>query len=187
MRLFVDRATASLPTFVLTERNAWAVADICRRLDGLPLAIELAAARVRGLAVEQIATRLDDRFRLLTSGSRTATRQQQTLRAAVDWSYDLLDPPEQALFDRLSVFAGGFTLSAAEAVCADAHDRRPSLPLDRSERSRGCAGSRLRQSSRRRDGAPPIAAADTLDLLLRLVDKSLVQRATTAAPGGDEP
>jgi predicted ATPase len=119
VRLFVDRAGAALPDFALTERTAWAVADICRRLDGLPLAIELAAARVRVLAVEQIAARLDDRFRLLASGGRTASRQQLSLRAAVDWSYEFLSPEEQALFARLSVFAGVFTLEAAEAVCAE--------------------------------------------------------------------
>src|SRR5205085_7839390 len=94
-------------------------AHICRRVDGVPLAIELAAARVRAFGPEQIAARLDDRFRLLTGGSRTALPRQQTLRATIDWSYALLSEPERALLRRLAVFAGGWTLEAAEAVCAD--------------------------------------------------------------------
>ena len=119
VRLFVDRALAVLPTFRVTDQNAPAVAQVCARLDGLPLALELAAARVRVLPVEQLLARLADRFRLLTGGSRTAVERHQTLRAAVAWSYDLLAEPERALFDRLSVFAGGWTLEAAEAVGAD--------------------------------------------------------------------
>ena len=95
------------------------MAQVCQRLDGIPLAIELAAARVKALPVEQIAARLDDRFRLLTGGSRTALPRQQTLRALIDWSYDLLSEAERALLRRLSVFAGGWTLEAAEAVCGD--------------------------------------------------------------------
>ena len=116
VRLFVERARAASPSFALTERNAALVGQICARLDGIPLAIELAAARVRALSVEQIAARLDDRFRLLTGGTRTALPRQQTLRGAVDWSYDLLSEPEQVLLRRLAVFAGGFTLEAAERV-----------------------------------------------------------------------
>jgi predicted ATPase/class 3 adenylate cyclase len=117
VRLFIDRAQSALPTFVVTKENAPAVAQVCARLDGIPLAIELAAARVKMLKVEQIAERLDDRFRLLTGGSRTALPRQQTLRAMIDWSYDLLPEPERALLRRLSVFAGGWTLEAAETVC----------------------------------------------------------------------
>ncbi len=117
-RLFVERASAANPNFQLTDENASSVAQICLRLDGIPLALELAAARARILAVEQIAERLDDRFRLLTGGSRTALPRQQTLRALIDWSYDLLSAPEKALFRRLAVFVGGWTLEAAEAVCA---------------------------------------------------------------------
>lgn len=117
VRLFVERAAAALPGFTLTEDNAAAVAQICRRLDGIPLALELAAARVRLLRVEQIAARLDDRFALLTGGSRTASQRQQTLRGLIDWSYQLLSPSEQRLLRRLSVFPGGFMLAAAEAVC----------------------------------------------------------------------
>src|SRR5207302_287721 len=116
VRLFVDRAACSHPSFALTERNAAAVVQVCRRLDGIPLALELAAARVRALPVEQIAERLDDRFHLLTRGSRTALPHQQTLRAAMDWSYNLLDPEEQRFLRALGVFAGGWTLEAAEAV-----------------------------------------------------------------------
>jgi non-specific serine/threonine protein kinase len=118
IKLFVERASAARPGFELTERNATAVARICARLDGMPLALELAAARVRVLSAEQLAERLDDRFDLLTGGSRTALPRQQTLRAAIDWSYDLLSEPERVLFRRLSVFAGGWTLGAAEGVCA---------------------------------------------------------------------
>src|SRR5206468_12224580 len=95
------------------------VVHVCQRLDGIPLAIELAAARVKALPVEKVNERLDDMFRLLTSGSRTALPRQQTLRALIDWSYDLLSPSEKALLRRLAVFAGGWTLEAAEAVCAD--------------------------------------------------------------------
>jgi non-specific serine/threonine protein kinase len=117
VRLFIDRAVASVPQFAVTGRNAPAVSLVCHRLDGIPLAIELAAARVKVLAVEQIATRLDDRFRLLTGGSTTALPRQQTLRATTDWSYDLLLPKERAVLRRLSVFTGGWTLEGAEAVC----------------------------------------------------------------------
>jgi predicted ATPase/DNA-binding CsgD family transcriptional regulator/Tfp pilus assembly protein PilF len=118
MRLFADRASAARAGFELGSDNAAAVARLCRLLDGMPLAIELAAARVRALSVEQIASRLDDRFRLLASGDRTAPPRQQTLRAAVDWSYELLSEPEQILLRRLSVFAG-WNLEMAEQVCAD--------------------------------------------------------------------
>jgi non-specific serine/threonine protein kinase len=118
VRLFAERATAAAPNFSLTDQNADTVAQICSRLDGIPLAIELAAARVKVLPVNQILTRLEDRFRLLTSGSPTALMHQQTLRATVEWSYDLLSEKERTLFDRLSVFAGGASLEAVESVCA---------------------------------------------------------------------
>ncbi len=118
VRFFVERATAALPTFRFSAGNAAAVASVCARLDGIPLALELAAARVKVLTPEQIDGRLDDRFRLLSGGSRTALPRQQTLRALVDWSYDLLTPAEQTLLCRLSVFAGGWSLGAAETVCA---------------------------------------------------------------------
>jgi len=148
IRLFFERARAVSPTFDLTPTTAPIVARICVRLDGIPLAIELAAARARVLSVEQIAERLDDRFRLLAGGSRTALPRQQTLQAAMDWSYDLLTDPERALLRRLSVFAGGWTLDAAEAICAE-------------------------------DGG---AGESVLDLLTRLVDKSLVEVESGAAP-----
>jgi predicted ATPase len=144
VRLFVARAQLALPSFALTQQNMLAVAQVCRRLDGIPLALELAAARVKLLRAEQIAARLDDSFRLLTSGSRTALPRQHTLRALIDWSYDLLTEPERALLRRLSVFAGGWTLESAEAICSD---------------------------------------LDVLDLLTRLVDKSLV--VADQAPGDE--
>jgi predicted ATPase/DNA-binding CsgD family transcriptional regulator len=117
VRLFVDRAMATEPGFALTATREPAVAEICRRLDGIPLAIELAAARVGVLSPAEIAARLDDRFRLLTAGSRTAAPRQQSLQAAMEWSYDLLCDAERVLLARLSVFAGRFTLEAAEDVC----------------------------------------------------------------------
>jgi predicted ATPase/class 3 adenylate cyclase len=150
VRLFVERAFASAPNFTVTGANAPAVAQVCRRLDGIPLAIELAAARVRVLPVEQISERLHDRFRLLTGGSRTVMPRHQTLRALIDWSYDLLTESEKALLRRLSVFAGGWSLDAAEGVCAG-------------------------------DGIEP---AEVLDLLVSLVDKSLV---VYEEPGIHEP
>ncbi len=139
-QLFIERAVLSNPQFAVTDRIAPAVARVVHRLDGIPLAIELAAARTKVLSVDQIATRLDDRFRLLTAGARTSLPHHQTLRAAIDWSYDLLSVPERTLFRRLSVFAGGFSLEATEAICA---------------------GSEIDET-------------DVLDLLARLVDKSLV-------------
>jgi predicted ATPase/class 3 adenylate cyclase len=161
-RLFVERARAVSPTFTVTAQNAAAVAQVCARLDGLPLAIELAAARVKVLSVEQIAARLDDRFRLLTDGGRTAGRRHQTLRAALDWSHDLLTPAEGALFRRLSVFPGGWTLEAAEAVAYD---------QSRGESTGYSAGQRNPASG-------SIAAGDVLDLLASLIDKSLVVAGT---------
>jgi predicted ATPase len=119
VRLFVQRAASASPGFVLTESNAWAISRLCRRLDGIPLALELASARVTVLSVELITDRLDDVLELLTAGRRLAPARQQTLRATLDWSYGLLEDREQRLFERLSVFAGGWTLEAAEAICAD--------------------------------------------------------------------
>jgi predicted ATPase/serine/threonine protein kinase len=115
--LFIQRAVAVRPDFELTKENAAAVAEICARLDGLPLAIELAAARVKLLSLSAMRARLASRLQLLTGGARDLPARQQTLRAAIDWSYDLLNPAEQNLFKRLSVFVGGCTLEAAEAVC----------------------------------------------------------------------
>jgi predicted ATPase/class 3 adenylate cyclase len=146
VRLFVERAAAVRPGFELSDHNATVVTQIVRRLDGIPLAIELAAARMKALSAAQIAQRLDDRFRLLTGGSRTALPRQQTLRATIDWSYDLLSEPERLLFCRLAVFRGGWTLAAAEAVCGG-----PDLT-----------------------GFQNLSGLDILDLLGHLVDKSLV-------------
>ena len=116
-QLFVERARLQKPGFSVTEADAPAIAELCARLDGIPLALELAAARLRLLSVKDINARLNDRFKLLTGGSRVALERQQTLRALVSWSYDLLQENEQIVLDRLSVFAGGFDLEAAEAVC----------------------------------------------------------------------
>ncbi|MBI5035157.1 MAG: AAA family ATPase [Chloroflexi bacterium] len=141
VRLFVERASAVKSDFALTEQNAAAVLKVCRQLDGIPLALELAAARTKLLTVEHIAERLNDRFHLLTQGSRTALPRQQTLRAAIDWSYDLLSTEARILFQRLSIFAGGFTLAATEGICSDT----------------------------------PLTPRAVLDLLTRLVDRSLVK------------
>lgn len=119
VRLFLERARFALPTFEITQRNARPVVELCRRLDGIPLAIELAAMRVRAISPRAILARLDDRFRLLTGGSQAALPRHQTLLAAMDWSYDLLSEKERVLLQRLSVFAGGFTPEAVEAICAE--------------------------------------------------------------------
>jgi len=130
VQLFVDRATLARASFRVTDDNAATLASICSRLDGIPLAIELAAARVRSLSVEEIEGKLNQRFRLLTGGSRTALPRQQTLRSLIDWSYDLLDDPAKVLLQRLSVFAGGWLLEAAESICAgDALDESQILDL----------------------------------------------------------
>jgi predicted ATPase/class 3 adenylate cyclase len=163
IRLFVDRARQSLPGFALTAQNAGAVEQVCRQLDGIPLAIELAAARVKLLTVEQIAARLDDRFRLLTAGNRAALPRHQTLRAAIDWSHELLLEPERVLLRRLSVFVGGFPLDAAEAVCAGVDARRQTP--DASET--GALSSLA-------PGVWRLAPHEVLELLGLLVDKSLV-------------
>ena len=126
VRLFLERATAMCPEFAHTPRNSGSIASLCRRLDGIPLAIELAAARVNVLSVEQIAVRLDDAVRLLAGGSRTSPARHQTLQATFEWSHDLLSEPERLLLARVSVFAGGWTLEAAEAVCG-------SVPLERED------------------------------------------------------
>jgi non-specific serine/threonine protein kinase len=124
VRLFRDRARLHLSNFEITEGNAPATASVCRRLDGIALAIELAAARVRSLSVEEIEARLDNRFALLTTASRTVPARQQTLRGAIDWSYELLSEAERALFRALSVFGGRFALDAVESVCVGPHVRR---------------------------------------------------------------
>ncbi|MGW4336976.1 protein kinase domain-containing protein [Rhodococcus koreensis] len=120
--LFLARATTTLPEFHLTEENWKQVADICRQLDGLPLAIELAAVRLRAISIDQIHTKLTDRYRLLSRSRRGAPTRQQSLRLCIDWSHDLCTPPERTLWSRLSVFAGSFELDAVEAICADGED-----------------------------------------------------------------
>ncbi|MBI5876454.1 MAG: tetratricopeptide repeat protein [Chloroflexi bacterium] len=162
VRLFIERAIAVQPSFALTNQNAPAVAQICRRLDGIPLAIELAAARIKSLSPEQIAARLDDRFRLLTGGSRTAMPRQQTLRAAVDWSHSLLTEPERVLLRRLAVFAGGWTLEAAETVCSSQKSDISSQTETSTPSTNLATDDRLLKSD------------DVLDQLAHLVDKSLV-------------
>ncbi len=117
VQVFAERARAVKPGFALTDYTTSVVAQICDRLDGMPLAIELAVSRLPALSVEQLAARLDDRFSLLSGGSRTALPRHQTLRTLIDWSYDLLSEPERLLLRRLSVFVGGWTLEAAEEVC----------------------------------------------------------------------
>lgn len=139
-QLFVQRAAAASPLFKLSQDNAAAVAQICHQLDGIPLALELAAARVKAMRVEQVAERLSDRFALLSRGNRTALQRHQTLRSLIDWSYELLSMPERVLLRRLSVFASGWRVDAAEAVCSD----------------------------------ESLARDQVLDLLTRLVEKSLV-------------
>jgi predicted ATPase/DNA-binding SARP family transcriptional activator len=127
VQLFVDRARMLRPSFTLGEANAADVAEICRRLDGIPLAIELAAVRLRILSPRQILERLDDRFHLLTGGSRAMPARQRTLEATIDWSHHLLTEAEQVLFRRLAVFAGGWTLEAAEEVCAELKEDGPGI------------------------------------------------------------
>jgi predicted ATPase/class 3 adenylate cyclase len=119
IRLFMERASAATQHFTMTNENASSIAQICQRLDGMPLAIELAAGKIRALSAGQIAQRLDDRFHLLTGGSRTALPRHQTLQAAIEWSYNLLSPNEQTLFRRLAVFVNGWTLEATEFVCSE--------------------------------------------------------------------
>lgn len=118
-RLFTERALSANPAFRVNDSNAADLAEICRRLDGIPLAIELAAARTKVMSVDKINERLDDRFKLLTGGKRTALPRQQTLKALIDWSYELLNDNEKLLWNRLSVFSGGFDLDAAEQICSD--------------------------------------------------------------------
>ncbi|HLK57746.1 MAG TPA: BTAD domain-containing putative transcriptional regulator [Chthonomonadaceae bacterium] len=164
IRLFVERGMAASPRFALTSANAAAVVQVCRRLEGIPLALEMAAARLNVLTVEQIATRLDDRFRLLTGGSRTAIPRQQTLRAAMDWSYDLLSPAEQIALQRLSIFAGGATLEAIETVCSD----DPSQLTDATNHLLTAMGRNVQAP------ATQIACDALLEYMSQLVAKSFV-------------
>jgi predicted ATPase len=144
VQLFVARAQAADPRFIFDDRVAPAVAAICRRLDGIPLALEMAAARAPLLGLEGLAARLDERFRVLTAGKRTALPRQRTLHATLDWSFSLLSPREQAVFRRLGVFAGSFTLSAAAAVAPMANTTSPSS----SKASRVCVTNRSSRQTR---------------------------------------
>ncbi len=153
VQLFLERARLVLPSFAINETNAPFLAQVCYRLDGIPLALELAAARLQVLSLEQIAARLDNRFRLLTGGSRRALPRHQTLHALIDWSYELLTEAERALFRRLSVFAGSWTLEAAEAVC-----------VDESLTATSSGGLEV----------PGFSSTEILDLLGELVHKSLI-------------
>jgi len=159
VKLLAERAAAAMPSFSVADDNAHAVARICQRLDGIPLAIELAAARAGALSVDEIAKRLDDSFRLLTGGSRTALPRQRTLRATIDWSYSLLSEEEQILLRRFSVFSGGWHLEAAEKVCSD----EPELETT---------------------SASTLDQRQILDLMTSLVDKSLVVFEETVDGGG---
>ncbi|WP_030617859.1 AfsR/SARP family transcriptional regulator [Streptomyces sclerotialus] len=180
LRLLADRGAAARPGFRI-EDDPEACAEICRRLDGLPLAIELAAARLRSLAPRQLADRLDDRFRLLTSGSRTVLPRQQTLRAVVDWSWDLLDAPERAVLRRLSVFSGGTDLTAAESVCADTPDAPDTSGLPDTSATPDTPNTvGLSDTSATPDGpaAAPVAPPDSAPTAVR---------ADAAAPAEDAP
>lgn len=168
VRLLVERVQTISPGFDLTETNIPLVARICQRLDGIPLAIELATARTRMLSIEQIAARLDQAFRLLTGGSRSVLPRHQTLKALIDWSYNLLSDEERTLMLRLSVFAGGWTLEAAEEVCSDLQNRGASSYSTAAEEYANRNDSILSASAL-------LLPERIMDLLGQLIDKSLIQ------------
>ncbi len=179
--LFVQRAVAVKPDFQLTAENAAAVAEICARLDGLPLAIELAAARVKVLSPTAMRARLSSRLQLLTGGARDMPQRHQTLRAAMDWSHDLLTPNEQKLFRRLSVFAGGCTLEGAEAVC----DAKGDLDLDLLDGMESMVDKSLAQRDEQANGEPRFVMLETireyaLEKLEASGEKALAKRAHAA-------
>lgn len=179
--LFVQRAVAAKPDFHLTPENAAAVAEVCARLDGLPLAIELAAARVKVLSPTAMRTRLSSRLQLLTGGARDMPQRHQTLRAAMDWSYDLLTPTERRLFRRLSVFVGGCTLEGAEAVC----DAKGDLGLDVLNGMESMVDKSLAQRDEQADGEPRFVMLETireyaLEKLEASGEKALTKRAHAA-------
>jgi len=190
VRLFIQRAAAQKERFKLTAGQFQAIAEICELLDGIPLAIEMAAARERTLSIEEIRVRLADRFLLLSGGSRTALPRHQTMRALIDWSYDLLNNQEKLLLARLSVFAGGWFLEAAEAVSVEEEeetgrggegvtaDRPYSISPAHSPHPAPCSSTAHSSSGARNpgrgDNAPSQRPGDVLDLLSALVDKSLV-------------
>ena len=158
VRLFRQRARAVKPDFEITKDNVDAVATICEQLDGLPLAIELAAARIKLLSPSAMQSRLESRLQLLTGGARDLPARQQTLRGAMDWSYGLLTPEEQTLFRRLSVFVGGCTLEAVEAVC----DTRQDLGLDVLDGMASMVDKSLAQQSEQSSGEPRFVMLETI-------------------------
>jgi predicted ATPase len=181
VELFLQRAAAVKPEFSLTEENAPAIAEICFRLDGLPLAIELAAARVRTLTPKAMLNRLQSRFELLTGGPRDLPARQQTLRAAVEWSHGLLTPDEQKLFRRLGVFVNGCTLEAVEAVCNAADD----LTINVLDAMESLAGQSLIHQTQMADGEPRFSMLETIreyaiDRLVHSPDEGLARRAHAA-------
>src|SRR3954471_5367932 len=194
IELFVDRARRVRPDFAIDDDNAASVTEICKRLDGMPLAIELAAARVRALSVEEIVGSLHDRFRLLTGGARTAVRRQQTLRASVDWSHALLTETERILFRRLAVFLGGFDLDAAQAVAGDAEVERYqildqlALLVDKSlvtaENTSGRTRYRLLETVRQYALERLGESGEADDVRARHRDHYLAAAATLNDPGG---
>jgi predicted ATPase len=177
--LFEERAQAVQPDFAVTDANAGAVAELCRRLDGLPLAIELVAARVKLLPPDELLAHLSGPWMLSVDGLRDVPARQQTLRGAIGWSYDLLSPAEQALFTRLAVFAGGFTLEAAEAVCGDL-EASPSGMVPNRQVDKEAGRQVDKEVSRQVDkGAPEKdAGVGVLDGIASLLDKSLLRRET---------
>ncbi|MEU6799542.1 ATP-binding protein [Streptomyces neyagawaensis] len=182
LRLFADRAAAVVPGFTVGAANQRAVARLCRRLDGLPLAIELAAVRVRALGVDQLVERLDDRYQLLTCGSPTSAPRHRTLRSAVDWSHELCTPEEQAVWARLSVFVGGFDLAAAEAVCGGdvpgggAGGGTGTGEGGAGDVGSGTAGAAGTARAAGADGTALVPGTDVLDAVAGLVDKSVLVR-----------
>jgi predicted ATPase/DNA-binding winged helix-turn-helix (wHTH) protein len=187
--LFVDRARLTRPDFGLSDRTTPLATRLCRQLDGIPLAIELAAARLRTLSLEQVVARLDDRFSLLTGGDRTTLARQRTLRAAIDWSYDLLSPEERSVLRRATVFAGGWTLEASEAVWGEGGGRRKEEGGRRKEgggrreeTASGVHPSGVHPDHANRDVSSPsllpppssLLPSDILDVITRLADKSLI-------------
>jgi predicted ATPase/class 3 adenylate cyclase len=182
--LFIERAGSVQPDFLLTEQNAPHVAQICQRLDGLPLAIELAAMRVNTLPVEGISARIENRFRLLTGSPRTALSHPQSIRAIIDWSYDLLSPSERTLLGRLAVFAGGWTLEAVTAICTDDQQMAQYLErrsgIDRRLSTSPWNGLERRSGIDRRSLTDVlIPAASIVGLLTHLVEKGLVTTGTS--------
>jgi non-specific serine/threonine protein kinase len=163
IQLFVERARQANSSFQLSRQSAGTAVQICQRLDGIPLAIEMAAARIKSLSVDQIAARLEDRFALLTGGSRAVLPRQRTLQAAIDWSYDLLSEAERVLFRRLCVFAGGWSLEAAEAICKEEGGRRKEESNPAQNAVPGTQNPFL-----------PVYPSEVLDVLTQLVEKSLV-------------